>query len=270
MPPPLVYVYGDGPDRPRAGERRRARSATTVAARPTRRRRCRRRLGGGRRLARPRRGARCSTAALEADVPYVGAGRQPQAGRGGARRAASVRRRRAGARPRPGRARHRRPDAGRRSRCRSWPRSSRTGRPRHPPPARAGSACRRGRRQPRPRSAIDPVCGMTSRSVAGQPAPGPRRDHRGTSAAPAACGRSPTTRPLHVVTCRRPDRRSHPTSTALRRHGSDGRRLPGRRGPGHRAVPGGAAAASRCCSRASPASARPRRPRRWPPRWTPR
>ena len=45
-------------------------------------------------------------------------------------------------------------------------------------------------------------------------------------------------------------------------------RLPGRRRPGHGDVPRRCACRSRCCSRARPASARPRPPRRWPRRST--
>ena len=61
---------------------------------------------------------------------------------------------------------------------------------------------------------------------------------------------------------------SRPTSRRCDRAGAH--RLPGRRGPRHRAVPGrtdGPAAAARGRARAS---ARPRRPRRSPPLWTPR
>ena len=187
------------------------------------------------------------------------AGRQPQAGRGRARRRSTSTRRRAGPRAHARRARHRRAHA----------RGGRAVDPRRDR-RRRGRAdgrpvdCRSPRRAaPSTPTAIDPVCGMTVAAVESSL----HLDHDGDALLvlrprlPAT--RSPPTRARTLTLVTRPRRRSSPTSTTLRAAARRGR-LPRRPRAGDRAVLRGRGCRSRCCSKARPASARPRRPRRWP------
>ena len=194
---------------------------------------------------------------------YVGLVASRNRGAGRARRARRAPTTQRGRVHTPGRARHRRPGPPRRSRCRSWPRSSPSDR------GRRAVARRRGRRRRRPRAAIDPVCGMTVAVASTARRTCDRRRRRRLvlrHRLPRRLRRRPG--PVPALTAVEPRRRGRtsptgcPTSRAARR--ARRRRLPRRPGPGDRAVPRRPAAASRCCWRASRASARPRRPRRWP------
>ena len=188
LPAPLIAVVGRHPDHRRAGADRPARWASSAGSRARR--------GPARSRppsSSPRHGARRG----RVDPGRAGrrrrlrrAGRQPDAGRGGAGRDRADRRR-AGPGPHPGRAGHRRPHAPRRSRCRSWPSSSR-------PYAGRGSTRRRAGASPPTYRAVD--------------RPGLRDDRGGRCRTPLTTGRR-RRRPL-VLRDRLPGHATRPPRTA--------------------------------------------------------
>ena len=202
-------------------------------------------------------------------------GRQSEARHGRARRAARRRRPRRAARAdrRARRPRHRRAHA-RRDRAldpgadrRRAPRRRDHGEPPGAPAGASAGACR-------PPLAVDPICGMTVAAVATHAvARARRRDDllllrglqgqvRARSTATPASGTDPRAEGH--------GRGSGRGSRARARHRDArarlaARRLPRRRRASRRRCSWACDCRSRCCSRARPASARPRPPRRWRP-----
>ena len=257
VPAPLVLVRGDAPI---ARALRRARRAPRLRRAPTRRRdpdRRRRRRG---RVARARRGGgarppRCGPACPTSASSPAASGARRWSPRSTCARRDSV----PGAharRPRPRRAHARGGGA-------VDPGRDRRARPRPIADVRSPTADGHVRRRAGGAvTAIDPVCGMTVAMVESSL----HLDHDGERhlvlrhRVPARLRRRPE-RVRRTVTRASPS--SSPTSTTLRARLDAVDYLADQGWRRRCSAPCGCR--SRCCSKARPASARPRRPRRWPP-----